>query len=81
MFLGYASSKGYTLLDRWFFLPEMWFEEGYRERREACRIPEDLVFKTKTQLAWEMVEGLDRRGIVSFSWVVGGELPRPSSRG
>jgi len=74
MFLGYASSKGYTLLDRRLFLPEKWFEEEYRKRREACRIPEDLVFKTKTQLAWEMVEGLDRRGVVRFSWVVGDEL-------
>ena len=74
MFLGYASSKGYTLLDRRLFLPEKWFEEGYRERREACRVPEELVFKTKTQLAWEMVEELDRRGVVRFSWVVGDEL-------
>ena len=74
MFLGYSSSKGFTLLDRRLFLPEKWFGEEYRERREKCRVPEDLVFKTKPELAWEMIEEVDRRGIVRFCWVAGDSL-------
>jgi SRSO17 transposase len=31
MFLGYSSSKGFTLLDCRLFLPEKWFGEEYRE--------------------------------------------------
>lgn len=74
VFLGYASSKGYTLLNRRLFLPGKWFDEEYRERREACRIPEEVVFKTKPQLGWEMIKELDQKKTIRFHWAVGDEL-------
>jgi hypothetical protein len=39
VFLAYSSSKGYALLDRRLFIPEAWFSEEYRERREKCHMP------------------------------------------
>jgi SRSO17 transposase len=56
VFLGYASSKGHTLLDRRLYLPQAWFSPDYRSRWEACRIPDDQPFATKTVLAAAMVE-------------------------
>ena len=40
VFLAYASSRGYALLDRRLYLPEDWFSEAYAERRAACGVPQ-----------------------------------------
>ncbi|MBW4605847.1 MAG: transposase [Hassallia sp. WJT32-NPBG1] len=56
VFLGYASSKGYTLLDRRLYLPQEWVEfEAYAERRRRCGVPEDIEFKTKPTLHRSLV--------------------------
>ncbi len=39
VFLGYASRKGATLLDRRLYLPAAWFTDAYAERWQACAIP------------------------------------------
>jgi SRSO17 transposase len=54
VFLAYASSKGYTLLDRELYLPKEWAEDEAR-RREAG-VPEEVQFQTKPQLARKMLE-------------------------
>lgn len=56
VFLGYASRKGYTLLDRRLYLPESWFAEDHRELWQECRIPGRTQFQTKPELAAELVE-------------------------
>ncbi len=56
VFLGYASRKGYTLLDRRLYLPESWSGEDHRELWQACRIPDGTEFRTKHQLAAELIE-------------------------
>ena len=73
VFLAYASSRGYTLLDRRLYLPEVWFSPEYGPRRQRCGIPAALSFRTHQELAWEMVEGVHRRGVVTFRWVLGDE--------
>src|SRR5258707_11798596 len=45
VFLGYASRKGATLLDRRLYLPESWFGEDHRTMCQDCRIPEDISFQ------------------------------------
>jgi SRSO17 transposase len=53
VFLGYASHKGYTLLDRRLYLPHEWVEdEAYAPRRRRCGVPTDIPFKTKPTLGW-----------------------------
>lgn len=37
------------------FLPEPWFKEDYQELRDSLGIPKELIFKTKIQIAWEMI--------------------------
>lgn len=70
VFLGYASSKGYTLLDRRLYVPEEWVtDEAYAERRRKCGIPPELKFKTKPQLSGEMLAALQQAGLLRGRWV------------
>jgi len=62
VFLGYASRKGATLLDRRLYLPAAWFTEAYAERWQACLIPADTPFQTKHVIAGDLVERAVRRG-------------------
>jgi SRSO17 transposase len=47
------------------FLPEDWFEQGeeQEELRKKLGIPASLTFKTKVELAWEMIETVLKRGL------------------
>ena len=69
VFIGYSSPKGYALLDRRVFLPEIWFTEDYEERREKCKIPDDITFRTKPQLAVEMINRIYASDLFPFKWV------------
>lgn len=55
IFIGYAGSKGYGLVDRRLYLPQAWFDEDHRGLWKQCAIPADVTFKTKPQLALEMI--------------------------
>jgi SRSO17 transposase len=70
VFVGYASRKGYTLIDRRLYLPEEWVkDEGYEEKRKKCGIPEEISFKTKQELALEMISGIRQAGTLRCQWV------------
>ncbi len=58
VFIGYSSSKGYTLLDQRLYMPKQWFEDEYAQKREDCRVPQDLKFKTKQDIAIELLQNL-----------------------
>jgi SRSO17 transposase len=74
VFVAYASEEGHALLDRRLFLPEKWFDKEHEERREKCRIPEGTTFKTKPQLALEMILALHREGLFDARWVTGDDF-------
>ena len=69
VFLGYASAKGYTLLDRRLYLPEKWFASDYQDKRDKCKIPEAVVFQSKIELALEMVNEQARTGVLPYKWL------------
>jgi SRSO17 transposase len=51
VFLTYASTQGYTLLDRRLYLPEEWVNDpAYAERRRKCGVPAEITFQTKPAL-------------------------------
>src|ERR1700759_1263456 len=52
VFLGYASPKGRTGLDRALYLPQEWADDP--ARRTAAGVPEQTTFHTKPQLALTM---------------------------
>ena len=68
VFLAYAGGKGHALLDRELYLPEEW--AGDADRREAARIPEDVAFATKPQLAERMLRRAWKAGMEA-DWVTG----------
>lgn len=68
VFVNYATLAGHCFLDRRLFLPEDWADDLPR-RREAG-VPEGVVFRTKPELALEMLTGLVQEG-VPFRWAGG----------
>ena len=61
VYLGYASRKGYSLLEGQLFMPKQWFEEECAKQRQACRVPDDLIFKTKPEIGLELLENAVKR--------------------
>lgn len=66
VFLGYAGRHGRALIDRALYLPEDWAED--RARRREARVPEDVAFATKPELAVAMLERAQAAG-VPCAWV------------
>jgi len=69
VFVGYSSAKGYGLVDGRLYLPESWFSPEQKDRREKCKVPEDLTFKTKPELAAEMLQALTATELFPAQWV------------
>jgi len=55
VFAAYTSAYGYALIDKRLYVPEHWFSGEYNELRDKCRLPREIAFKTKPQLASEML--------------------------
>lgn len=68
VFANYSSAKGHAFMDRRLFLPEEWAAD--RDRREGAGVPPGVIFRTKPQLALEMVAAAAADG-VPFRWVGG----------
>lgn len=71
VFLSYATEKGRALIDRELYVPKEWFEDEIRCR--AAGIPESVKFKTKPELAKEMLKRTFAND-VKPAWVVGDEV-------
>jgi SRSO17 transposase len=69
VFVGYASEKGYGLLAGRLYIPKIWFTPEYAQRRKDNWVPEDLNFKTKLQIASELIEEVTREGLFPGRWI------------
>jgi SRSO17 transposase len=74
VFAGYASRQGYALVDKRLFLPEAWFTDAYAARQTACKVPQELAFQSKPQLAAAMLQAITREGLLPFKYVVADSL-------
>src|SRR5712691_8449671 len=70
VFAAYASRHGYALVDTRLFMPEQWFAEDHKDRRDKCNVPEDVTFHTKPQLAVEMLRAIRSKGRLPFKYIV-----------
>ena len=70
VYAAYASEHGYSLVDKRLFIPEIWFTDDYLERRKKCKLPESAAFKTKPQLAAEMLNALVKESLLPFKYVL-----------
>jgi SRSO17 transposase len=74
VYLGYASRKGYTLLDGQLFVPEAWFDADHAAVRTAVGLLTTLVFQTKPQIALALVADLRHHGMLPARWLVADAL-------
>jgi SRSO17 transposase len=68
VFANYASVHGHTFIDRRLYLPLEWAED--QTRREAAGIPKSVIFRTKPELALDMLTASIDAGL-PFRWVGG----------
>jgi SRSO17 transposase len=68
VFLNLSTPKGHVLIDRRLYLPEEWANDA--PRREEAGVPKEVIFRTKPELALEMIERAAERGL-PFRWVGG----------
>ena len=68
VFLTLAGSNGRCLIDRELYLSKAWCDNN--ERRKKAHIPDDVVFRTKPQLAIKMLERACKQGLRP-DWVLG----------
>jgi hypothetical protein len=71
VFLAYASPKGRAMIDRELYLPERWTDDP--ERCRAARVPEQVEFRTKPELAQLMLERALAAGVPA-TWVTADEV-------
>ena len=70
MFLAYVSPLGRALVDKRLYLPESWTSD--QDRCEAAGVPEERQgYRSKTQLALEMLQRALERGHLRAGWVAG----------
>jgi len=67
VYLGYASRKGYSLIEGQLFMPESWFDEVHADKRTACGVPEALLPQTKPEIGLDLLRRAIRRGGLPFT--------------
>jgi len=74
VYLGYASRKGYSLVEGQLFMPEAWFDAEQAEKRVACGVPAEQNPQTKPEIGLDLLHRAIRRGSLPFQWVAGDAL-------
>lgn len=69
VFLGYASPHGHTLVDRRLYLTEGWLADPAKRRSPRAAVPEAIRFRTKLELASEMLAAAAARDHLPYQWV------------
>ena len=69
VFVGYCSKKGYGLLASRLYMPRVWFSSEYEKRRKDNLVPEKLSFKTKPQIALELIEKTADSKLFDAKWI------------
>ncbi len=67
VFLSYVTTLGHALIDRELYLPEDWCAD--LPRRRAAHIPDSITFRTKPELAKQMIRRAQAAGL-PIGWVV-----------
>jgi SRSO17 transposase len=71
VYLAYVAPTGAAFLDAQLYLPKAWTDD--RDRCQAAKIPDEVVFQTKPEMAQAMLENAWAEGI-TMQWVTGDTL-------
>jgi SRSO17 transposase len=63
VFAALVTPRVNTWVDGALFFPEHWFAESHAPQRRKAGFPEGRTFKTKPELAWEMIERIRANGV------------------
>ena len=74
VYLGYASRKGYSLIEGQLFMPETWSDEEHAVKRAACGVPADLKSQTKPEIGLELLRRTIQPGSLPLQWMAADEL-------
>jgi SRSO17 transposase len=72
VFLTYASAKGHATVDAGLFLPESWTQD--RARCRAAGVPEEVGFRTKPEIALDLLRQARQAGHLPGGWVAADEV-------
>jgi SRSO17 transposase len=67
--VGYASPKGYGIVDYELYMSEQWFDVDYANLRRKCDVPSNIQFKTKNEMLLEMIQNTVRSGLFPAKYV------------
>jgi SRSO17 transposase len=76
VFMAYASSREHALVDVRLYLPKSWAKD--RARRKRCGIPKGVRYRTRHELALEMLK--ETGPLLPHGWVTGDDEMGRSSR-
>lgn len=76
IYMGYVSAEEHALVDLRLYVPKSWAKD--RQRRKKCKVPQNIRYKTRHQLALDM---LDQKGhLLPHTWIAGDdEMGRSSA--
>lgn len=77
VFMNYAVNDKFCCIDRKLYIPRQWTDD--KERCRKAGIPEEYQFRTKTQMALEMIKRAYENGI-PFQWAAGDSVYGADSR-
>jgi len=69
VFVGYTSDQGYGLVASRLYLPASWFTPEQAERRKDTRVPAELTFQTKPQIARELIAQIAQTTLFPATWL------------
>lgn len=72
VFLTYASAQGHATVDAGLFLPESWTQD--RARCRAAGVPEEVGFRTKPEIALDLLRRARQAGHLPGRWVAADEV-------
>jgi SRSO17 transposase len=72
VFLVGVAPAGTALLDHQLYLPQEWTTD--RARRKKTRVPKNITFQTKPQMATDQIRRVRANGHVGFDWITADEL-------
>ena len=77
VFMNYAVNDKFCCIDRKLYIPKQWTDD--KERCSKAGIPKEYQFRTKTEMALEMIKRAYENGI-PFQWVAGDSVYGADSR-
>jgi SRSO17 transposase len=70
VFIGYVGQNGHGLLEGELYVPNSWFTESEKlSLWEKCDAPKELKFRTKSEIAIELIQKIKKRNNFTYKWV------------